>query len=94
MGPRNTRKDAKGDERCGWEAHFTSRDPTLDADWTIVFEGHDRDGFRDRDHGRRSAEATPAKVGKYIDRGSHARCAGAIDDRTLFVRKCGHKESI
>ena len=29
--PRNTRKDAKGDERCGWEAHVTSRDPTLDA---------------------------------------------------------------
>src|SRR5271166_5193033 len=30
-GPRNTRKDAKGDERCGLGAHVTSRDPTLDA---------------------------------------------------------------
>src|SRR5271165_2734541 len=32
-GPRNTRKDAKGDEMrgVGWEAHVTSREPTLDA---------------------------------------------------------------
>jgi len=30
-GPRNTRKDAKGEESVGWEAHVTSRDPTLDA---------------------------------------------------------------
>src|SRR5271165_5229184 len=31
MGPRNTRKDAKGDERCGLGAAVTSRDPTLNA---------------------------------------------------------------
>jgi hypothetical protein len=30
-GPRNTRKDAKGDQRWGREMHFTSRDPTLNA---------------------------------------------------------------
>src|SRR5271157_4943102 len=30
-GPRNTQKDAKGDERCGLGGHVTSRDPTLDA---------------------------------------------------------------
>src|SRR5208337_1680287 len=30
-GPRDTRKDAKGMRGVGWEAHVTSRDPTLDA---------------------------------------------------------------
>ena len=30
-GPRNTRKDAKGKRAVNWEAHVTTRDPTLDA---------------------------------------------------------------
>src|SRR5271165_1031778 len=30
--PRNTRKDAKGDERCGLGADVTSRDPTCGRD--------------------------------------------------------------